>query len=203
MNTPANLTGTGTLVRLILRRDRIALPLWVAVVSLLPMALAASFAQLYPTAAALQEFAAENMATPAAIAVLGLVYAPTLGGLVAWRSGLQSAILIGIVSLLLVIRHTRSEEAAGRRELLGGSVVGRYAALTAALLVALGANLVIAALIAGGLIGLGLPTAGAIALGLSAASGGWIFAAVGAVAAQLTERPGAARGIGLGAFALA
>lgn len=191
------LTGTGALVRLILRRDGVWLAIWVLVVALAPIGIAASFAGLYPTAEALQAYARESMNTPAAVAMLGLVYSPTLGGLVAWRTGLQSAILIAPVSLYLVIRHTRTEEETGRRELLGSTVVGRHAPLAAALITVLGANLVIASLIAGGLIGLGLPSDGAIVLGLSAASAGWIFAAVGALAAQLTQSPGAAGGISL------
>ncbi len=49
-----------------------------------------------------------------------------------------------------MIRHTCTEEQAGWRELLGATVVGRQAPLTAALLVALGANLAIGALIRAG-----------------------------------------------------
>jgi ABC-2 type transport system permease protein len=187
------LTGTGTLIRLILRRDRIVLPIWILLTALVPIGIASSFAALYPTPAALKAYADLSMGTPATIAVLGFVYSPTIGGLTAWRTGLQSTFLIVPVSILLVIRHTRADEEAGRRELLGASVVGRNAPLTAALAVVFGANLAIAALIAGGLIGLGLPAAGALALGLSAASAGWVFAAVAAVAAQLTESPGPAR----------
>jgi ABC-2 type transport system permease protein len=131
------------------------------------------------------------------------VFSPTPGGLLAWRTALQSAVLIGPASLLFIIRHTRTEEESGRRELLGSTVVGRYAPLTAALCVVLGANLAIAGLIAAGVAAIGLPLAGAIALGLSAAATGWVFAAVGGVVAQLTQSPGPARGLGLAAFAVA
>jgi ABC-2 type transport system permease protein len=196
-------TGAAALLRLILRRDRLGLLIWIALVSLAPIAIASSFIQLYPTAAALEAVADASMRTPTTIGMLGVVYSPTVGGLVAWRSGLQSAILIGTVSLLLVIRHTRGEEETGRRELLGATVVGRLAPLAAALIAVLGANLVIAALITGGLIGLGLPAAGSLALGLSAGAVGWVCAAAGGVAAQLSERAGAARGIGLAAFGAA
>lgn len=199
MNT---LAGTGTLIRLILRRDRIVLPIWIILVALVPTAIAASFATLYTTPEALQTFAEASMRTPATIALLGFVYNPAIGGLVAWRTGLQSTFLIVPVSLLLVIRHTRTEEETGRSELLGSAVVGRYAPLTAALTVVLGANLLIAVLMAGGLISQGLPAAGSIVLGLSAASGGWVFAAVAAVAAQLTTSPRPARGIALAVFGL-
>jgi hypothetical protein len=33
--------------------------------------------------------------------------------------------MVGLISLLTVIRHTRVEEETGRRELLGSAVVGR------------------------------------------------------------------------------
>lgn len=197
------LAGTGALIRLILRRDRIVLPIWVVLVALVPIGIAASFAKLYPSAQALQEYADASMRTVATVGVLGFVYSPTIGGLTAWRSGLQSAFLIAPVSILFVIRHTRTEEESGRRELLGAAVVGRCAALAAALAVVLAANLVIAAILAGGLIGLGLPAAGSSALGLSAASAGWVFAALAGLLAQLTESPGAARGVSLALFALA
>jgi ABC-2 type transport system permease protein len=94
-----------------------------------------------------------------------------------------------------VVRHTRAEESAGRLELVGSAVVGRYAALTAALLVAGGADLVLALLVALGLIACGLPVAGSIAMGLGFASSGWIFAAIAAAWAQLVENPRAANGI--------
>ncbi len=196
----SELVGGFGLARLIVRRDGVVLVLWMLLAALPPIAIAASFAELYPTAEARRLFADESMQTPAAVALLGLVFGPTLGGLTAWRSGLQSAFLIALPSLLLVIRHTRAEEEAGRRELLGSTVVGRHAALAAALGVACAANLIIAILIAAGLIGLGLPAPGSVDLGLSAAAGGIVFAAVAGVAAQLTQSPAAARGIAFAFF---
>lgn len=197
------LVGTGALLRLILRRDRIALALWMILVSLVPISMAASYAKLYPTAKSLQAFADAIMSNPAEIGVLGFVYDSTIGGLTAWRAGLNGAFLIVPVSVLLIIRHTRTEEEAGRRELLGASVVGRLAPLTAALVAVFGANLMIALIIAGGLISLGLPAAGSLTFGLSAASAGWVFAACAGLVAQLVESPGAARGITLALFGMA
>jgi ABC-2 type transport system permease protein len=196
------LTGTGALIRLILRRDWVKFLIWVVLVGLVPVGMAASYTELYPTPGALQAFADLIMGNPAEVGVLGFVYSATVGGLTAWRAGLNGAFLIVPVSILFVIRHTRSEEEAGRRELLGATVVGRLAPLTAALVVVFGANLVIAAIISGGLIGQGLPTVGALTMGLSAASVGWVFAALAGLAAQLTESPGPARGITLAVFGL-
>lgn len=196
------LAGTGELMRLILRRDRIALICWILLLGLLPIGLAASFSKLYPNAQALEAFARQMVDNPTTVGVLGFVYSPTLGGLVAWRSGLQTAFLLIPVTMLLLIRHTRTEEFAGRRELLSASPVGRHAALTAALGVMGGSCLLIGLLIAGGLIGIGLPPAGALALGLSAIGGGWVFTALAAVAAQLSESPGTSRILALSSFGI-
>jgi ABC-2 type transport system permease protein len=198
-----DLAGTGRILRLILRRDRWLLLVWIAIVALVPVSVAASFKQLYHSAAALKAFAALSVSTPSAVAVLGRVYAPTVGGLVAWRTGLNTAFLVAPVAILFVVRHTRKEEETGRMELVRSGAVGRFAPLTAALLEMALAGAAIGALIAGGLASQGLPAAGSLALGLSGAGIVWMFAAVGATAAQVTESPGAARGIGLVVLAVA
>ncbi len=197
------LAGTGALLRLILRRDRWLLLVWIAIAALVPISVAASFKELYPTAASLRDFAALSTGTPSAIAVLGLVYAPTVGGLLAWRTGLNTAFLVAPVAVLFVLRHTRKEEETGRTELVLSAAVGRFAPVTAALVEMLLAGALIGALIAGGVAAQGLPAAGSVALGLSGASIVWMFAAIGALAAQLTESPGAARGLALAFLAAA
>lgn len=194
------LAGTWPLLRLIVRRDWLPLLAWVAVVALAPIGIAASAAGLYTTPEALRAYGEESMHTPAAVAMLGPVYSSSLGGLVAWRTGLQSVFLIAPVSILFVIRHTRTEEAKGRRELVGGAGVGRQAPLVAALAVAFGTSLLMGGLIAAGLIGLGLPMAGAVNLGLAAAGAGCLFAALAGVAAQLAQSAGGARGIAFVVF---
>jgi ABC-2 type transport system permease protein len=198
----STLAGTGGLVRLILRRDRFLLPLWILVLALLPIQTAAAIDQFYSTPVALRELYGTVASTPGLLALLGPVFDATLGALTVWRAGLVFTV-VGLASLLTVIRHTRTDEEAGRRELLGSTVVGRNAPLAAALLVTFAADLVLGAVLAAGMLGLGLPATGSVAYGLSVAAAGWVFATVGAVAAQLTEGAGGARGIGLGALGLA
>jgi ABC-2 type transport system permease protein len=193
----STLAGTRGLVRLILRRDRFLLPLWILVLALLPVQTAVGIDQFYSSPAALQELYGTVQSTPGLLALLGPVFGATLGALTVWRAGLVFT-LVGLASLLTVIRHTRTDEEAGRRELLGSTVVGRHAPLGAALLVTFAADLVLGAVLAAGMLGLGLPIAGSVAFGLGVAAAGWMFAAVGAVAAQLTQSAGGARGIGLG-----
>ncbi|MFV2084065.1 ABC transporter permease [Micromonospora sp. LOL_021] len=195
------LAGTGHLVRLILRRDRLVMPLWIIWLSVMPANFAAAFPALYPTAAERSAFAQTSNANAALVALYGPVHTADLGGLVAWRISIVT-VIVALISLLTVVRHTRTEEEAGRRELLGTAPIGRYAGLTAALVVVFAANLLLATAVAAGLAGQGLPVAGSVALGAQFAAAGWLFAAVGAVAAQLATTAAAARGIaavGLGA----
>jgi len=192
----STLAGTGALVRLILRRDRVRLALWIAAIVVVTVASAAALAKLFPTPESRALFAAGITGNQTFVALIGPLFdATTIGGLIAWRLGGFGAVVVALVSLLTVVRHTRAEEEAGRRELLGSAAVGRHAALAAALLVTGGADLLVAVLVAAGLIACGLPAAGAIAMGLSFALAGWTFAAIAAVAAQLFETARAASGI--------
>ncbi|MFC4531984.1 ABC transporter permease [Sphaerisporangium dianthi] len=191
------LTGAGKLVRLILRRDRWLLPIWVLVLGLIPISYVASFEELFPTAAARQAYAGASGHNGAFVVLYGPLYGSSLAELVAWRAGFLP-IVIGLFSILTVIRHTRTEEEAGRRELLGSTVVGRHAGLAAALVTVFFANLVLGVLLAAGVIGQGLPAGGSWAFGLGFAAAGWVYAAVAAVAAQLTSGAGSARGIAIG-----
>lgn len=192
------MTGTWSLARLALRMDRVRVPVWLLVLVGLPLATASSFETLYPTVPERLQLANEMSANPTLIGLYGRFYNPTtLGGLVAWRMGGFLPVLIGLMSLLLVVRHTRTEEQAGRLELVESGVVGRRAPLTAALLVVFAVNLVMGLLIAGGMIGRGEEAAGSFALGFSFAGVGFVFAALAAVAAQVTENSRTATGIGV------
>src|SRR5665647_3558178 len=55
------------------------------------------------------------------------------------------AIFVALMSAQAVVRHTRQDEETGRAELIGSGVVGRQARLTAALIVAVGASLIVGA----------------------------------------------------------
>lgn len=192
------LTGTGPLIRLILRLDRLRLSIWVLVLGVVPVSVASAFQGLYDTQAARDELAATVSSNPAFTALLGPLYDSSIGALTAWRIGTLGAFAVGLMAVLTVIRHTRDDEESGRRELLGSTVVGRHAPLASALIVATGAGVAIGVVIAVGLMGMGLPAAGSIAYAVGWASVALTFAAVGALAAQLTQAGSTARGVGVG-----
>ncbi|MEV7519370.1 ABC transporter permease [Streptomyces sp. NPDC091371] len=187
------LAGTGALLRLALRRDRVLMPVWVLVTALLVASMPGALGKVYTTAAERAAAAASMNANSSMRALYGPVFSDSLGGLTAWRAGVYGAVLAAVMSLVIVIRHTREEEETGRQELLSAAMVGRRAPLTAALLAALAANTCVALLVTLALAGQGAP--GALALGLALAGTGMLFAGTAAVAAQLTESARAAKGI--------
>jgi ABC-2 type transport system permease protein len=190
----SSLTGTLALTRLALRLDRVRLTVWVLGLSVMPMGTAANYFKLYPTEAELRAVS-DVLTNPSLVALSGPLTAVSIGALTAWKIGVTEFILVALMSLLTVVRHTRTEEETGRLELLRATVIGRHAPLTAALLVTALANVTIAVLIALGLMATGLPAAGSVAFGLATGLVGMLFAAIAATAAQLTQSARAATGI--------
>jgi ABC-2 type transport system permease protein len=196
--------GTWHLTRLALRRDRIILPLWIVILSVIPSSSTSTYETIYPTVAERAGLTASIGANPSVAVLYGPAFdLSTAGGYGAWRLGGFMALFIGLMAVFTVTRHTRAEEDTGRAELLASAVLGRYAALTAAVLVSGGASLLIGLISAGALAGGGLPTAGAFAFGLSTAFVGLVFTAIAAVAAQLAEYSRTANGIGAAAVGVA
>ena len=202
MNSSA-LAGTGALARLAVRRDRIMLPAWVYVITVLIASNSYSLGKLYPTAVARDALAVSGGRNPALVFLYGRFWGDSLGAVSAWRYGVWAAIFAALMSIFLVIRHTRADEEAGRLELVGSAAVGRLAALTAALLVAVAANVLLTVLLVIVLILIGLPAAGSVAFALAITTCSLAFAAVAALAAQLTAGARAARGIAIGVLGAA
>ncbi|MET7988643.1 ABC transporter permease [Streptomyces sp. NPDC005281] len=187
------LAGTGTLLRFALRRDRVMMPLWIGVTALMVVSLPASLKSVYSTPAERAALARQMLANGSLRATYGPVFGDSLGGLTAWRISAYAGVLAAIMSLIVVVRHTRDEEESGRQELVSAAMVGRRAPLTAALLAALVANGVLALIVTVGLAGQG--GSGALALGLGIGATGMVFATMAAIVAQLTESARLAKGL--------
>ena len=153
---------------------------------------------LYDTVESRIQASASINKTPSLVALYGLIYDPSsLGALSMIKLGAFGGALVAVLSIVLVIRHTRAEEEAGRLELVGSTVIGRHAPLAAALSVTVATNLLLGLLTALGLIGSGLPASGSVAFGLAWAGIGIAFAAVAAVTAQVTSSARAAIGMAM------
>ncbi|NRQ38303.1 ABC transporter permease [Nonomuraea sp. NN258] len=190
------MNGTWTLTKLVLRRERLIVPLWV----LLLVALAAGQLQRYAAGIGdIGAFAREMAANQALSAFAGEVPAPTLAGMAVWKNGDAIYTILALIMILTVVRHTRGEEESGRAELVGAGVIGRFAPLTAALAVACGSSVLAGLSVAVAMIGAGAAAAGSVAFGAAVAAVGVVFAGLGAVAAQLTQTARIAVGVaGLG-----
>ncbi|GAA5049221.1 ABC transporter permease [Nocardia callitridis] len=192
-------SGTRGMLRLALRRDRVVLPLWVLLIGLMPAIQIVSIKDLYASQSQLDGLAASTAGSPALLAMYGPVFSAALGSIGTWKAGAMYTV-IAIAAVLTVIRHTRVEEETGRAELIGATSVGRYAGLTAALLMTFGGCAVAGVLCAVSLRAADLPGAGSIAFGAALAAAGLVFGALAAVAAQVSSGARVARTVAFGAL---
>ncbi|QBI20214.1 ABC transporter permease [Egibacter rhizosphaerae] len=192
------LAGTGTLVRFMLRRDRIRLLAWTAGFAALTLYLVTALPVAYETEADLAA-ATQLFADPVGRMLIGPGYGfddPSFERFVANGYGLYFFILSALMSILLIVRHTRLEEQTGRAELVRANVVGRHTALTSALIVTVITNLVIGAAVFGVMVAVaGFGAGGSALFAASIAAVGVGFGGIATITAQLTEYSRAAAGI--------
>lgn len=183
------MTGTWQLVRLALRRSRVFLPVWIIALVGITYSTTTALEELYATPQSRALLGATMNANSAFLALLGPLHdSSTIGGLVTWRWGVFASLGIAVMAQLTVTRHTRAEEESGRLELISSGVVGRHAALAAAVIVAAGTSVLIGVLMALVLAGgKDLDTTGALAFGGSVAAVGVVFTGISAFTAQLSE----------------
>ncbi len=191
------LAGTGTLLRFMLRRDRIKLPAWAGGFALFIVYLTTALPVAYPEED-LQAVVA-LFGDPLGRVLTGPGYGfdvPSYPRLVANGYGLYLMLLAALMSILLVVRHTRAEEQSGRSELVRANVVGRHAPLTAAMLMALVTNLAAGMAVFVMMLGAGgYETGGSALLAAAVAAVGLAFAGVAAVTVQLSQYSRAAAGM--------
>jgi len=199
----SELAGTPRLLRLAARRDRFLLPIWVVALGLVVLASVASIAGLYGTEAERVQYAVAVAPSVIARAFEGPIFGTSLGAILVTETFGMLSVLVGIMSVQAVVRHTRLEEETGRAELVGAAVVGRHAPLTAALLLAFGASLAVGAVTVVVLLAYGLPAGGALLAGLLLMGVGWGFAGVAAITAQVAGSARGANGLAGAAIGLA
>ncbi len=180
------LAGLPTLARFALRRDRIMISAWVLALAVTAYASVDAARKLYPTAASRLAIAAGASASKVTTAMYGPASdVGTLGGLATWKLNALGAVLVAVMSIAIVVRHTRGDEDAGRTELIGAGAVGRSATMGAGLVTAMTAALAVGLASAAALTGGGLPGGASLAFGLGLTAAGWVFAALTAVVAQI------------------
>lgn len=205
------LAGLGTMVRLVVRRNRVRLVVWVVVLVGMLAYVASYYRELFGTQESLDDFAALSD-TPGIKALTGLSpVADTLGGAVWTKSWMTIALSLAIGVAFLVVRNGRADEEAGRTELLRSRMLGVHAYGAASwlvnglLCVVVGLGVALAS-ISGGLDPEGAGIAGSLVLGASVTGVGLVGLGVGAVAGQVaTTSRGAnalASGVLIGCYVL-
>jgi len=195
--------GTRPLLALALRRDRVVIPLSVLGLVALAGGSAKSTLDLYQGPAAVEASRA-LLESPAIVGMYGPVANPeNPDSFAVFKTLLLGAVFLAVLAIVLVRRHTRTEEEAGRTELVGAGAVGRRAPLTAAVLLAVATVLLTSALAAVSLVAAGLGAQGSVAFGVAWVSVGLTFTGVAAVAAQLTTTTRGAGAWAFGALGLA
>lgn len=190
-------TGTGTLVRFVLRRDRVRLSVWILALVGTVAATIPALDEMFATEAERQGRAA-LMESPTGVVFGGPGYGLadyTLGPMLVNELTMSLFIALAIMNILHVVRHTRAEEESGRAELLRSSVLGSNAQTSSALLTIALVDLIIGGLIFLSMIAYDLPVHDSLAYGLGLGLGGLAFAAVTAVCAQLAEHARTASGL--------
>ncbi len=195
------LAGTGAMVRLVVRRNRIRLLVWLVVLVGLFAYVEAYYADILDTQAALDDFALVSD-VPSIKALTGLAAAPaTLGGAVWTKIWMTCAMSLAFGVVFLVTRNGRADEEAGRTELLRSRVLGVHAPsvaswlVNAVLCVAVGIG-VAAASAAGGLDPAGAGITGSLVVGASLTGVGLVAVGIGAVAGQLASTTRGANALG-------
>ncbi|TQR20541.1 ABC transporter permease [Psychrobacillus vulpis] len=183
---------TGVLVRFLLSQNRLRIPIWIIALVLITFSTASSFSELYQTPEERQAIA-QTMLNPAMTAMVGYSNGLdnyTNGAMMAHQMLLFTAIAVAIMSILLVARHTRTEEEDGQIEMIRSFPVGRLSNLSATVLM-VGVTNVLLALVTGfGLYILGIESMdleGSLIYGAGLGATGIFFAAITAVFAQLSE----------------
>ena len=198
-------TGVPSLLRLALRRDRVRLSVWIAVLTLMMVYAPNAVKLAYPEEA--QRLARVNLLkTPAGMMLGGPMFGGNetdLGAMMANELMLTLIVATSILSILTVIRHTRAEEESGAAELVLSSVVGRYARTYAALILVAGVNAVLAVTmtLAMSATGFAIIDTAAMCLGITGVA--MVFGGVAAVTAQLWRQARTATGAAMATLALA
>lgn len=195
------LAGLGTMIRLVLRRNRVRLAVWWLVTIGLFYYVMVYYQDIFTTQESLDDFAIVSN-TPGIKAITGLAAAPnTMGGAVWTKIWMTCALSLAFGIVFLVTRNGRADEEVGRTELLRSRVLGLHANSVATWLVLAGLSLAVglgitAVSILGGLDPAGTGVTGSLILGASVAGVGLVGLGVGACAGQVSTTSRGANALG-------
>ncbi|NOJ61279.1 polyketide antibiotic transporter [Arthrobacter sp. 260] len=176
------------------RRDRILLPIWILGIALLGFATASAVSSEFSEEGDRRAIMAVAAVNPSLLFLRGLPDGSGIGPVVFFQGYAFTALLAGLMSTFLVVRHTRTDEELGRAELIGSTPLPRSTPLGATLLVGCAANLILAGCVAVGFAAAGLPGDGSLTAGAAVGAVGLFFVPVAALMAQVMPSGRSANG---------
>lgn len=200
------MAGVWQLCRFILRRDRVRLSIWTGSIAGLVIASTASVTGLYDTQVELDQYGQLVRDNAALIVQAGPGYglgSPTIGAVMMNELAIWTIIAVAVMSVFMVVRHTRTEEETERAELIRAAPVGRHAPMAATLLAVTIANIIIALSVVLSLLAYDLPIEGSFAFGATMIAAGFVFAAIAVVMSQVADTGRSAIGLACAAIAIA
>ena len=196
-------TGVGHLLRLVLRLDRLRLPLWLIGLGGTIVAGAVAVPPLYDTPAKVAGYGRAIGVSPVNYLMSGRQAGlDTLGGIVANEISQVAQLGICLMVMFLVVRHTRAEEESGRAKLLRSTTVGRHAATLAGLVYGIGAAVLTGAITTVAMLAVGLAVVGSLTYGTGLALLGVAHTAITLVAVQVSTTARGALGLAGAAVAV-
>ena len=185
------------LFKTIFRRDAVRMAIWFFAITAFGVSVAAAYPNLYPSEAERMALG-ETMRNPAMIAMVGHPYGVdnyTVAAMYANQMLVFMLITTGVMSIMMVVRHTRSNEDEGIMEIIRAFPVGRMSNLAATLLALVVLNFLIGAGYGGLLVIIGIESitpAHALTFGGAIMVSGIFFGTLAAVFVQLFDHSRAA-----------
>jgi len=175
----------GTLLRFRLRRDRIQLLVWALVLFLMMYAIVADVHTTFGSDVERANTLKLLMTTPAVLMLRGRPQGLSEGDFVTTTGLTFIAVLVGLMSTFLVVRHTRAEEERGQTETISATGAGRLTPTLTVVTMAVLANLMAVIVIVLACLAGGLPATGSWLLAASCGMVGLVFAGVAFLFAQI------------------
>ncbi|MDR5701436.1 ABC transporter permease [Agromyces aerolatus] len=180
-----------------LRRDRLQLTLWCVGVGVLAFAAANAALDAFGDVEERRQILGVAIASRTILVFRGLPNGVDEGAFVFFLLFAWLALMGGLMSTFLAVRHTRMEEEQGRAEFVASTPAGRALPTVATVVHGALANVVLGLFVAVGWILAGLDARGAFVAGAAIAASGIVFLALGLVVAQLFRTSRGANGAGV------
>ncbi|WP_133830398.1 hypothetical protein [Arthrobacter sp. AG258] len=178
-----------------LRRDRWQLLSWILGIGAFALFAASAVTQTYGNAASRAEILQVAIATPAILMLRGLPRGADQGAFTFFLVYAFLALLAGLMSTFLAVRHTRADEETGGAELVAATPAGRLLPTIATVLHGAAANVLAALAVFAGLAAQGLDLQGSLVAGAATGAVGLAFLGVGILVAQFISTSRGANGV--------